>query len=594
MLAVGAVIFVIFLLYYFFAARYLPAGAGPDEAIHFNVTHFIAKHHRLPVLPQDQEHLRFTAYGTTRALRPPLSYIVSALASKIGSVTGAALELSLRLGSVLLCSAAVLVSFFALTIYFNSLWMGLVGTLLMGLMPQYTFLASYNNDDSAAIFSVSLAILSMVLILRNGFNSRTTVLAGLSVGLIIISKFTAWLSLPFIGIFLFVQILRNKPKLPGLLTVMFITSIVGGGWWILFNMFHYGIDDPLQFKITRQMIDQYALLPDVLNKGFAARGFGFKDLLLHNQASFVTESFKGVVGNLDWVRLPVGKLQYGLYLFVFCISLIGFVVRLILSSVASGAHINSQSSTNHDLFESLLVALIGFQIFMYTWTNVHNDVQIQGRYLIPVLLPILLLFCAVLMGLGKVNVAALENWFWPGVTRIQLSILHVVGVVAIVLIVSVHINALVSYVLPFYYPQTMNLNVQKFREWDVTEPIAITRVKELDMHVSDQGLELDIHGPNAWIMMPHGLCGLFGKRNSIIRVRMWANRAGVAQLYVNDGNGYREQLTSRAKFETGENALVFTISTEACHAVRFDPMNGSGQAIIREMSAAPLQIQGLY
>ena len=589
--AVGVVLFVVFALYYLFAARYLPAGAGPDEAIHFNVTHFIAKHHRLPVLPQDQEQLRFTAYGTTRALRPPLSYIVSAIAAKASAVTGASLELSLRLGSVLLCSAAILVAFIALTLYFNSLWMGVVGAALMGLMPQYAFLASYNNDDSAAIFSVSLAVLSMVLILHKGLGLRTAALMGLSIGLIIVSKFTAWLSLPFLAIFLVTQLIHKQRDLPGLLFALFVTSVIGGGWWILFNMYHYGINDPLQFHITRQMIDQYAQLPDVLNKGFAARGFGLKDLLLRNQGGFITESFKAVVGNLDWVRLPVGKLQYGLYLIVFGIGLTGFAIRLVLASVVSSINFKPQTQDNHFSFETLLFVLICFQVFMFTWTNVYNDVQIQGRYLIPVLLPMLILFCASLMALGKTSVMALENWFWPGVTRIQLNLLHVLGVIALTLIVGVHINALVSYVLPFYYPQPRNFDVQKFREWDVTESIAVTRAKDLNMRVTDEGLELDIQGPNAWIIMPHGFCGLFGKRNSIVRVRMWADRAGTAQLYINDGNGYREQLSFRAKFEKGENALVFAVGTEACRTVRFDPMNGSGRAVIREMAAAPLLVQ---
>ena len=590
-LAVGVVLFVVFALYYIFAARYLPVGAGPDEAIHFDVTHFIAKHHRLPVLPRDQEQLRFTAYGTTRALRPPLSYIVSAIAAKAVAVTGASLELSLRLGSVLLCSAAILAAFLALALYFNSLWMGVVGAALMGLMPQYAFLASYNNDDSAAIFSVSLAMLSMVLILREGLGFRTAALIGLSIGLIIVSKFTAWLSLPFIAIFLVTQLIHKKRELPGLLFALFVTIVIAGGWWILFNMYNYGINDPLQFNITRQMIDQHAQLPDVLNKGFAARGFGFKDLLLHNKGGFLTESFKAVVGNLDWVRLPVGKLQYGLYFFVFSVGLIGFVFRLMLSNVGGGAKSNHRVATSHCYFEGLLLGLIFFQVFMYTWTNVHNDVQIQGRYLIPVLLPMLILFCAILMALGKTSVTALENWFWPGVTRVQLDVLHMIGVVALVLIVAVHINALIGYVLPFYYPQPRNFDVQNFREWDVTESIAITRAKDLNMRVSDEGLELDIQGPNAWIMMPHGFCGLFGKRNSVVRVRMWADRAGTAQLYINDGDGYREQLSFRAKFEAGESALVFVVGTEGCRTVRFDPMNGSGKAIIREMATAPLRIK---
>ena len=264
----------------------LPHGAGPDWKSNTDVTKFIYEHGRLAVLPDDEESLHFTVYGGTRALRPPLSYLVSAGTAKVLSFTSLDSHTLFRKGSALLCALAVALTFYALSIYFNSYGIGILGATLIGLMPQFTFIASYNNDDSGAIFSATLMLAALMRIYRYGVSNTNAILIGLASGLVVLSKMSAWLLMPFVIVFLIIFFrapVRSFLRYAAIAGVVFILS---GGWWFAFNVYHYGIDDPLQKKITNTLIEQHRRLPPDAGVGFAAQGIGFYELLIENYKNF--------------------------------------------------------------------------------------------------------------------------------------------------------------------------------------------------------------------------------------------------------------------------------------------------------------------
>ena len=62
--------------------------------------------------------------------------------------------------------------------------------------------------------------------------------------------------------------------------------IVGGGWWLIFNVYHYGIDDPLAMQIQQVMVDQHRRLEISQAHGYAAVNIGFHELWLDNYKNF--------------------------------------------------------------------------------------------------------------------------------------------------------------------------------------------------------------------------------------------------------------------------------------------------------------------
>ena len=315
-------LFILFCCYYAATAWHLPRGAGPDGEAHYDVAKFIFEKGRLAVLPSDVDSLLLTPYGSTRALRPPLSYLF----------------IDLRLGSGLLLALAVVLAFFSLSLLFGRYWLALAGALLFGLLPQLAFIASYTNDDSGAIFSGTALTFAMVLILRKGLTVATTIVFGLSAGLVLLSKFTAWLMLPLAVCFLIPYVWKLRLRAGKYLAIIFVMMMLGGAWWIVFNMYHYGLNDPVLTKISQQLSEHYARIPDPGNRGYISRGIGASQLMLHNHKNFIGESFKATVGNLDWLRLRLGWPQYLLYALVFAIGFLYLPFRLIAIKVLDVRH----------------------------------------------------------------------------------------------------------------------------------------------------------------------------------------------------------------------------------------------------------------
>jgi len=281
--AIGWALFIAFLTYFNVTSTALPHGAGPDYAAHDDASRFIYKHGRLAVLPEDEEQLTFTPYGGTRALRPPLSYIVSATLAKALDASQKKLEILFRKGSALFAALTVMVLFQTFLVYFNSYKLAVLGAVLVGLLPQFTFIASYNNDDAGAIFSASMMLLSMTVVFRNGVSARTLALMGFAAGLVVITKPSAWIIAPAVALFALLFIFRKLPK-------AFVPMLVGAlvmaltcGWWIAMNVNHYGPDDPLLQKVIKTTAEKHSRFDDDKKFGYAAHGVSMTQLLKNHR-----------------------------------------------------------------------------------------------------------------------------------------------------------------------------------------------------------------------------------------------------------------------------------------------------------------------
>jgi len=183
------IVFVAFLVYYLVTAMALPYGAGPDYTAHLDGAHFIFDEGRLATLPADEERLHFTVYGSTRALRPPLPYIVAAAAAHSLNWTGIDLHLLFRAGPALLSALTLGLIFATLRLYFNNNWYALGGVLLVGLMPQFAFIASHLNDDCAAIFSVTLTLYCLVRLLHEKSTPGLAAMTGIAIGFLALRRY---------------------------------------------------------------------------------------------------------------------------------------------------------------------------------------------------------------------------------------------------------------------------------------------------------------------------------------------------------------------------------------------------------------------
>ena len=231
------------------------------------------------------------------------------------------LRILFRAGSALLCALAVAVAHLTLLRYFSSKAVAITGALLIGLLPQFTFIASHLNDDSAAIFSVTFLLYCITRLLNRSVSPGLALMTGLAIGLVLVSKFTAWLFLPFAGIAMLLFARPEFGRWSAVLAALVLGVVLGGGWWIGFNVWHYGWNDPLLFKIGSQISAQFTKIDPANLRNFAADGVSFIDLVFGDYNNFVDETLASAIGNLDWLRLRVGPPQYFLYFSVLAVAI---------------------------------------------------------------------------------------------------------------------------------------------------------------------------------------------------------------------------------------------------------------------------------
>ncbi len=581
------IVFVLFLSYYSVSSNLLPLGAGPDNRANNDAVGFIYKYQRLAVLPRDEDKLYFSMYGGTRALRPPLAYIVSAAAAKVLDSRIDDPRILFRKGSSLLAAATVAVVFYTALLYFDSYSAGILAAFLFGLLPQFAFIASYNNDDSGAIFSATVLLCILVRILKRGFSWPNIVLFGIAGGLVILSKQTAWLLAPTALLFLAFYLRAPWKQLLKYAAVVVVVFVLSGGWWILFNMYHYGPGDPVALKEEAAMAATHSRLPPERTLGYAPSGVRYIDLVLGNYDDFWGKTMASTIGNLDWMRLRVGPLQYGLYLVLFGLGAIYAALRigaLINRRAASpGAH----GADRVRVFEALLAFAVVFQFCMYTWANMHNDVQLQGKYLLPVFL------AAVLLGISGARrlvgrVVPILTTDEPRDVRISGRFVQTAALVAsVVVVVAVHADAAMRYVVPFYRPPGFRVDGE-LQSVSISERDILHKNQLHGFKTTGTGFVLDSDGVDPWFTVDLSrkkTCGLFRGHN-ILEARIKSNTGGAFKVYVDRGHGIREEDSYETRYDAGDDDIILLLDVRRCSRLRIDPANRAGHIEVSRLSLA--------
>ena len=589
-LLLSVAIFILFFSYYFFTSNVLPKGAGPDWKSNTDVTKFIYEKGRLAVFPDDEKDLHYTVHGGSRALRPPFSYIVSAITAGIFSSSDIESFILFRKGSALLCALTVALTFYALSLYFLSFRIGIFGAAAIGLMPQFTFIASYNNDDSGAIFSATLLITALIHIYRYGINYKNASFLGLAGGIVILSKVTAWLLLPLVLVFMALFIRASGRSLLRYTAIAGMLFMLAGGWWIAMNMTLYGIDDPILTKLSSTVVEKHRRLAPEMGVGFAAQGVGYYDLLVKNHKDFLGATAHSTIGNLDWLRLKVGSLQYGLYLVIFYIAIYYYLFTLVhrLYKIARNIHLD-ESEKRQFAFETVLFLMLAFQMFMYTWTNINNIIQIQGKYLIPVFLPLLLLFFSGTRRISELihkfrNKMSEKGMFVNSTATANTAVL----LAGLFLLVSVHWNAWLNYVIPFYQPPAQNIRLANFNNVYLNKHLHVES-HNVNLQVTDAGIRYKAAGIDSRVIFNDDLCRNISP-NALILMTFHAEMAGTLQFFIDEGTGFSARNSATKKYPQGDNHLIIPVSARHCKRLRFDPFTENSSILLKKLQIAPISI----
>ncbi len=537
------IFFFCFATYFVFLSQKLPVDAGPDENAHTKAADFIYKNHRLPVYPQDKEEIHYSIFGATRSFRPPLVYITSAYVRSLLEKVDIHPSLPFRVGSALLgafTALFLLLAIYTLTQRFN-LAVALSSSFM--LMPQVSFIYSYLNSDGAAIMSSAFILFCIARLIKKT-NTLNLLLFGLSCGVLSLCKVTAWIFCFPVCVFAIFLIVNSTKQIIRPALIVFFCFVIVGGWRIAFNMYHHGLDNPFNWRLDTQINQIYARVDlDKINN-YKSQGKSYSDLLA-NYDNFLSRTALSLIGHLDWLRIKVGPLQYAFY---------GITIgaSLILSIWALFSFLIRKPKKPEYYFHLSIVFGTGFLFFMYMNFNINNDIQTQGKYLLPAAIGLVLLLASFL----KFSVKNHYN-------QLACTIL-------MALVIYIHFQGLYKYVLPYYYSNIfVDANLDRYTEIPNYEPDKTI--------ITDLELIKDAAKPNTYRVTGPDPGMLISDVNVntksmfiVLRIDITSSRSDYYEVYWDAGSGMSEETMSRGFLTKGDSILYKILPTSVMHHIRFD------------------------
>lgn len=423
----------------------------PDEFVHADAFCYYERHWWPP--PLNADGLRYSPYGWSRVYGGEVVYILYGQAGRLLKpvlgeggllhrtpiITGDS-----RLFLPLVLDSNVCVLDYRLYRLLNCLlWVVTLTTLLvlgrrhtviralallLCSLPQVVYLYSYANSDAWAVTTASLLFAYAWTQRAHPFGSpRDAILFGTLTGLLLLSKQTLWVSLPFS---LAVWLLRSD--FPPLRTLQGIGTIARGlaiaalMALVIVLPLHviYPATQPEYARQVEEMREQRArwdLRPSApVYPGYrlAARGVPLRAALTPDWVTMSLESFYGRFGSLD-VRLPGWIYPTA-----------GILLALGAGTTVVGAFRNRRRWVWQD---QLLLGLTPVALLLPVAASLYNswvvDWQPQGRYLYAALLPLALLMAGRAPGEAR-RLRRLRVLLWAlllGLSHYALLITFVTG-----------------------------------------------------------------------------------------------------------------------------------------------------------------------
>jgi hypothetical protein len=241
------------------------------------------------------------------------------------------------------------------------------------------------------------------------------------------------------------------------------------------------------------------------------------------------------------------------------------------------------------ILESLFMFAVAFQISMYVWRNVNTEIQLQGKYILPIFIPVLVLFLsAIQAGMHKLA-EALRN---RNIKNIELTASGMAGAALLgisVIAVASHIDALVNHVIPFYNPPVYKLNSSQFIPLAFSKKDILSTNDLANLELVDGGLRLESTGNDSQIVFGPGVCEQV-TGNILLRTELESDRKGEFHIFVDYGNGYDPDRPFKHRYPRGHSEFIVAMGNEPCRKFRLDPTLEPGVIYIKSISYAKLRI----
>ena len=572
---IATALFVITLIFYGQAALNLPILFNLDNQNNYAATRYIAENNKIPIVDKDTKDIEFSEFGTTRSLRPPFTYIVTAIVSNL-SLRFISLEDALnesviryRLGSSLIGALTVSISFIGFWIAFNHIGLAFFGSLLIALLPKFIFLTSSNNDDIGALLSVSLLFTSTLALLKYRRHSWALLPIALSTGLVLQTKYTAWLTLPWFGVFCLILVKSNWRKVAKMLPLLIVTCLLSGGWWLIFNMTNYGLSDPTALKHSAAI--QHSLMDGIPNReGYSSQDVGYIDLL-SNYDQFLSKSYRSFIGYIEWLELDIGN---NLYLFYATIFLVGILAAVFRSH-------NSHKKTVY--LDYLILIIIVNQLLFYIHHNWLRDIQPQARYVLPILMPLVYLFLRCLHQLP-------QGLIWLTYKDKVISTLTITSCTLSLIFVILFNHSWSHHIVPSYEVKPYFTSISNEKRIGINDAFKIISSNSLEYKFINSTLELQrTAGGSSTLELDSSFCELL-PLNALIIADVFTPTNGGFDLRIQRQENQRFKDIIWHPLTIGNSTAVLSVNSKNCTGAKISLSKNTHQLTLKNLQIRELKI----
>ena len=402
-------------LYVFLAVLYsvvTPAWEAPDEIGHYA---FIQHVRQIGTLPIQQSGVLGEAH------QPPLYYLVTAVATLPADISGAigafrpnpnfiwagqggydinaglhgsaetfpfrqqALALHLARGMSILMGliTVALTMKIGWQIFPDQSAIGLLAGGLAAFNPQFLFISGAINNDNLLTMATIGTIWQAMAAARQPERWRSWIYVGLWLAVAVLTKISGLIVVAMVGFFLVVLAFRKRswPFLFRGALAVGLPIVVVSGWWFVRNQALYG--DPLGLAVYEKIFS-INLRHSPLQWADISRFF-----------SVQYRSFWGVFG---WMNLPAPDWYFTAVPVLLLAALVG------IGAFVATSQLRRLQKWQKGALAFLLLAIVMQELYMVTVITRCNESCYQGRYLFPVIGPLM-----IFVALGLVN---LIPWRW--------------------------------------------------------------------------------------------------------------------------------------------------------------------------------------
>lgn len=451
-----AAYFVIFLVIGLSLLIKQPFGNPPDEYNRFLIPSYIAEHGTLP--NGYEESIRIPGYGFSYAFQPILPYMAQGYAMRItGLFTDSAQALLYTARGVNLlfgCLTALFVLLLSRK-WFSDRRIQYLFAFLVTFLPQSIFVHTYVNTDSCCMLSIAVILYALTKGIQEHFSYASCLLLSAGIILCALSYYNAYgFILSSILLFTAHYLSYSSAKLsfewkPFLKKGIFISLIVLAGitWWFVRSYLLYD-GDILGLKSRDLCASLYAipsLHPDTRmtwqRQGYTLLGMlGESDFL-----NLSTMSFIGVYGPMTIVT--------SIWIYRFYKLLFSAGVLLCLLPNRKKERFSDTLYQGRPVFRIFyhcnMIFCILMPCFLSAYYSYTTDYQPQGRYLLPMLIP-LSYYCIRGIQKGQLVILSVLRQKKPAKTAVWNRCFTGLCILLCLLIVGCLFVTVYGYAFPYY------------------------------------------------------------------------------------------------------------------------------------------------